>query len=98
MSELKPGGLALVLKAWISSNVGKCVTTVRTLEPDEEMVTPDGNTLHNWTSNPVWYVTGDVKTEFFSGRIGVGYGLVPAKNLLPINPEKVEEKEAAEVA
>lgn len=98
MSELIPGGLALVLKAKRPTNIGKCVTTKRIVRPDESVITPDGMEMHNWTSKTVWYITGDVTTEFFSGRIGVGYGLLPASYLLPINPETVDEKEAEEVA
>lgn len=98
MNELIPGGLAIVLKALIGSNIGKCVTTERILAPGEEIDTPDGAKLQNWTKRPMWYITGNIKTEFFSGRIGVGYGIAPAAHLLPINPETVDEKEAEEVA
>lgn len=98
MSELIPGGLALVLKAHRPLNVGKCVVTECILQPEEFVTTPDGMSMHNWAKQPMWYVTGDITTEFFSGRIGVGYGLLPAKYILPINPEKVDEKEVEEVA
>lgn len=98
MNDLVPGGLAIVLKAHIGSNIGKCVTTERLLAPNEEIDTPDGGKLQNWRKQPMWYITGNIQTEFFSGRIGVGYGIAPAANLLPINPETVDEKELEEVA
>lgn len=97
MSELKPGGLAILIKAHIPSDVGHCVTTVGIVDPGECIDTPIG-TLQNWTSIPVWYITGDVRSEFFSGRIAQGHALARSRSLLPINPEKVDEKEGEAVA
>jgi hypothetical protein len=97
MSKLIPGGLALLLRSHFPEDTGHCVTTVQLVAPGCEVQTPEGP-MKNWTSMALWYITGDVSTEFFSGRIIFGHALARPGSLLPINPEKVEEKETAEVA
>jgi len=85
MSQLKPGGLALVVKSqYYPSNIGKCVTTERLLLPDDRIDTPIGE-IHNWSSRPVWYCTGDIRVEYFSGRVCYGHALIRPGDLIPLN-------------
>lgn len=83
MSDLRPGGLAILMRSHFPSNVGACVTTVELLAPGSQVVTPEGP-IENWTKMPLWYITGNVRTEFFSGRIIHGHALARPSSLLPI--------------
>lgn len=92
---LKPGGLALVIKAYNPNNLGKCVELQAFIPPKGDVITPDGGLMENWTKKGMWYATGDVTTTFFSGRQGKGYALFRPEQLLPLgeDPDVVEEKE-----
>lgn len=85
MSQLKPGGLAFVIKSrTCPANLGKCVTTERLLLPDEVVKTPIGE-IHNWFSRPIWYCTGNIILEFLSGRIAHGHAVFFPESLSPLN-------------
>lgn len=88
--ELKPGGLALVVRSQgMPNNLGRVVTTECLIPPDGYCNTPDGP-MHNWTKSPVWYATGDVTVVFFSGRVSHGYAMFRPECLLPLNGDPDE--------
>lgn len=85
MSQLKPGGLAWVIKSrTCPANLGRCVTTERLMLPDERIHTPVGE-IHNWFSRPIWYCTGDILLEFMSGRTTHGHAVFFPESLTPLN-------------
>lgn len=96
MNGLRPGGLALIIRWPWSPSLnpeefkGRCVETVKLLAPDEVITTPDGGHLHNWSPIPLWYIIGDVKTEFLSGRIVDGFALLRPTYLIPLNGDPDE--------
>lgn len=92
--ELKPGGLAIIIKASHSSNLGKVVETIR--QTNEKFIEHSDGFSHNPDGDLVWVIhceTG-LEVEGQSGKIYYRKGAAcHAYRLLPINPDGVEEED-----
>lgn len=100
--ELKAGGLALVVFAYDRSDIGKCVTLVKLMQPGETFNAPDG-TYSKWAGEfPVWLVTGDLFAGGMSDfRKCYGWAMFRPKSLMPIDesdPDAVDQRECDLVA
>lgn len=91
--ELKAGGLALVIKAFCHTDIGKCVTLVQVVQPGESFTAPDG-THCRWRENypPCWLVAGDILAANDSeGRNFYGWGMFEPCALMPIDGDDHQE-------
>ena len=97
MKELKPGGLALLVNYPRSPSlnhrefIGRCVRTELLVPPKGEILGLDGRVMSNPCKIGVWYCTGNIKQEMFSGRICEGYALIHPTYLLPIDGDIDED-------
>lgn len=90
MSELRAGGLAMIIGSNQQSDIGKCVTTVELVAPRGSFKSPLGRPSINGSDYLCWLVTGDVKSEMGKGSpiwTGNGWALFPPQYLMPIDGE-----------
>ena len=84
MSELRAGGLALVLASENQNEVGKTVTLVRVVSSGEYHKFPDGSSYTLIAPGQMlWVVSGDV--SIYVNNPSGGMSIFPAKNLMPID-------------
>lgn len=101
MSELRAGGVALIIRSLDPSDVGKCVTLISVIDAGEDFVSPSGLKCHSGKSKSSWLVTGDIcaearephrhpKCDFY------GWGLYEADRLMPIDGEDFSDEDIYE--
>lgn len=92
MAELKPGGLAILIKTYVPDNTGKSVVTEFTVQPDESFKTPSGEVFTNYSGRTCWYITGDVWTEL-NDVIVRGYAFAHPEQLMPIDGDDFQHED-----
>lgn len=88
MSELRAGGMALIIDSNKQSDIGKCVTTVELVAARGSFKSPHGRPTVNCSDCQCWLVTGDVKSEMGKESpiwSGNGWSLFPPQYLMPID-------------
>lgn len=86
MSELRAGGLALIVKTYsIHDNLGRSVIVDGIIPNDKKFRSPKTNSLcENSSGEDLYMVSGDVKNPF-NGEDG--WGLFGKEQLMPIDGE-----------
>lgn len=84
MSELRAGGLAILIKTYYPGNAGKSVTTEFIVRSMEFVDTPSGEVFTNHSGRDCWYITGDVWTEL-NGVTVSGFAFAHPEQLMPID-------------
>lgn len=88
MAELKPGGMALVIRG---EDCGKCVTTERFIPGKSEFIAPDGKNCTAARGCGGWLCTGDVNPK---DRPEIrGWALFRTENLLPIDGDEFQHED-----
>lgn len=88
MAELKPGGLALVIRG---EDCGKCVTTERFIPGLSQFLAPDGKSYTAAQVCGSWLCTGEVNPK---DRPSLqGWALFRTENLLPIDGDDFQHED-----
>lgn len=92
MSELRAGGLALIIDSVDLDEVGKCVTTISLIPAGGRFTSPHGRQTNNCADFAAWFVTGDVNAHLGDGvsiwhTARMGWSLYPPQYLIPIDGE-----------
>ncbi len=90
MSELRVGGLALIIKSECPKEVGTTVTTLELITANgEKKVAPDGYLFDYKSLDPSWLVVGRVCAVRARDKkiIGRGWSIYSPRALLPIDDE-----------
>lgn len=95
MSELRAGGLALIIKSSVTEEVGKVVTCLQLITAGAKYTPPQtkGATFCWPEGEPnAWMVSGDVKTycqwtKKSGGFYVEGWGVYTADQLIPLDGE-----------
>lgn len=87
--ELKSGGLALVVRSTDLHEVGRTVTLLRLVNPDEEFTAPDGVLCWWRECNPAaWLVAGEVQSNMPGGQVFYGWAVFPPTHLMPLDGDE----------
>ncbi|WP_414455452.1 hypothetical protein [Enterobacter quasiroggenkampii] len=87
MSELRAGGLAIVISAIREENIGKSCRLIALVEPGKEFSTQHG-VKTNGSTHPLWFVEGDlIAISKSKKKTWHGWSLFHPKKLMPIDGE-----------
>lgn len=96
MSELRAGGMAMIIESSDESDIGKCVTCEQVVPARGQFKSPHGRLSENRGDHLCWLVSGDVKATMGEGVpawAGKGWSLYPPGYLMPLDGQDFTEEE-----
>ncbi|HHS9552222.1 TPA: hypothetical protein ACTXCE_003326 [Raoultella planticola] len=88
MSELRAGGMALIIDSATPEEIGRCISLVKLIPVRGSFTSPQGRPSNNAGEIPAWLVTGNVEAKLGKGAplwAGKGWALYPPQYLIPID-------------